>query len=107
MGGGFLCIKAIEYTTTSARARCRAASSTFSEIARPRAGRCSTSSTSSRPGCTALHVIIGMSLLGWVAVRCWRKESSPHLLRPGGERGLYWHLVDLIWIFLYPLLYLV
>ena len=40
-------------------------------------------------------------------IRCWRKEFSPQYYSPVENAGLYWHLVDLVWIFLYPLLYLV
>ena len=58
-------------------------------------------------GLHALHVIVGMSLLTWVAIRCWRKEFSPLYYSPVENAGLYWHLVDLVWIYLYPLLYLV
>ena len=54
-----------------------------------------------------LHVIIGMCVLGWVAAKCWKKSFSPTYYTPVELGGLYWHLVDLVWIFLYPLLYLV
>ena len=58
-------------------------------------------------GLHAVHVIIGLSLLGWVAVRCLKNEFGPGYYGPVENAGLYWHLVDLVWIFLYPLLYLV
>ena len=58
-------------------------------------------------GLHGLHVLIGMSLLGWVAVRAWRNEFGPGYSTPVELSGLYWHLVDLIWIVLFPLLYLV
>jgi cytochrome c oxidase subunit III len=58
-------------------------------------------------GLHGLHVLIGMSLLGWVAMRAWRNEFGPGYSTPVELSGLYWHLVDLIWIFLFPLLYLV
>jgi cytochrome c oxidase subunit 3 len=58
-------------------------------------------------GLHGLHVLIGMSLLAWVAVRAWRNEFGPGYSTPVELSGLYWHLVDLIWIFLFPLLYLV
>jgi len=51
-------------------------------------------------------VLIGMSLLAWVAMRAWRDEFGPGYSTPVELTGLYWHLVDLIWIFLFPLLYL-
>ena len=57
-------------------------------------------------GLHALHVIAGLSVLAFVAVRAHRRAYGPeHYL--GLELGaLYWHLVDVIWIFLWPLLYL-
>lgn len=59
-------------------------------------------------GAHAVHLVVG---LGLVAVLWWRgisrrsaRAASSHELELG---GLYWHLVDIIWIFLFPLLYLV
>ncbi len=57
-------------------------------------------------GLHGLHVLIGMGLLGWVAMRAVRGEFGPGYSTPVELSGLYWHLVDLIWIFLFPLLYL-
>ena len=58
-------------------------------------------------GLHALHVIAGMSILGWVLVRVARnKIHAGHYVHL--ENGaLYWHLVDIIWIFLFPLFYLI
>lgn len=58
-------------------------------------------------GLHGLHVLIGMSLIAWVLVRSSRKEFSEHYYTPVEMVGLYWHLVDLIWIYLFPLLYLI
>ena len=58
-------------------------------------------------GLHGLHVLIGMGVLGWVAMRAARGEFGPTYSTPVELSGLYWHLVDLIWIFLFPLLYLV
>ncbi len=58
-------------------------------------------------GLHAFHVIVGMSILMWVAIRALRDEFTPKHYTAVELGGLYWHLVDLIWIFLYPLLYLV
>ena len=57
-------------------------------------------------GCHALHMLIGLALMVVVARKAWRGGYSRanHL---GLEcLGLYWHFVDLVWIFLFPLLYL-
>jgi cytochrome c oxidase subunit 3 len=58
-------------------------------------------------GLHALHVLIGMVLLSInvVRVRARRVNSSKYLMLENS--ALYWHLVDLIWIFLFPLLYLI
>ena len=59
-------------------------------------------------GVHATHVIIGMGLIGWLLYRQKiRKAYGPtHYTMMEGV-GLYWHIVDLVWIFLFPLLYLV
>jgi cytochrome c oxidase subunit 3 len=57
-------------------------------------------------GLHGLHVVIGMGLLGWIAVRAARGEFARRNDTPVELTGMYWHLVDLIWIFVYPLLYL-
>lgn len=58
-------------------------------------------------GLHALHVIIGMSVLIWVLLRVWKGHFSPSYYVPVELGALYWHLVDLVWIFLFPLLYLI
>ena len=58
-------------------------------------------------GLHGLHVIIGMAVLGWCAVKALKGQFSEHYSMPVELGGMYWHLVDLVWIFLYPLLYLI
>lgn len=58
-------------------------------------------------GLHALHVIIGLGALLWVYLLANDNRFSPAYYTPMELGGLYWHLVDLIWIFLFPLLYLV
>ena len=58
-------------------------------------------------GLHAAHVIIGLTVLAVMAVRAGRGDFSEHYYTPLDMGGLYWHLVDIIWIFLYPLLYLI
>ena len=58
-------------------------------------------------GLHAFHVVVGMSVLLWVLVRTKNgKYNSAHYV-PVELGALYWHLVDLVWIFLFPLLYLI
>jgi cytochrome c oxidase subunit 3 len=58
-------------------------------------------------GLHGLHVLVGMGLISWILVRGVRGAFSPQYFTPVDLVGLYWHLVDLIWIFLFPLLYLI
>lgn len=59
-------------------------------------------------GLHALHVIIGMFILYWYGVRpAQAHRYSGKYYTPVELGALYWHLVDLIWIYLFPLLYLV
>ncbi len=58
-------------------------------------------------GIHGLHVIIGMAIIYWLIRRAKRGEFGPAYFTPVEITGLYWHFVDLVWIFLFPLLYLV
>ena len=54
-----------------------------------------------------IHVIVGMCLITWMLVRSSKGQFSSRYYSPLENVGLYWHLVDIVWIFLFPLLYLV
>ncbi len=58
-------------------------------------------------GMHALHMVIGIGLLAVLAVRAWRGAFTPQHHAGVELTGLYWHFVDIVWIFLYPLLYLI
>ncbi len=58
-------------------------------------------------GLHAFHVIVGMGVLGWAACKARKNRYSGRYFTPVEIGALYWHLVDLIWIYLFPLLYLV
>jgi len=58
-------------------------------------------------GLHGIHVLVGMGLIGWILRRAVNREFSSRYFAPVDLVGLYWHLVDLIWIFLFPLLYLI
>jgi cytochrome c oxidase subunit 3 len=57
-------------------------------------------------GLHGLHVIIGIGLLTFMLIRILLGKVTPDKFVPLENAGLYWHLVDLIWIFLFPLFYL-
>ena len=58
-------------------------------------------------GLHAMHMIIGMGLLLWLVLRARKGSFTPHYFAPVEVVGLYWHFVDIVWIFLFPLLYLI
>lgn len=58
-------------------------------------------------GMHGLHVLLGMILILWVAYRANKNEFSSEYYTPVEGVGLFWHLVDMIWIYLFPILYLI
>jgi len=58
-------------------------------------------------GLHGLHVLVGMSILTWVLIKNIRGNFSAQYFTWVDLGALYWHLVDLVWIYLFPLLYLV
>jgi len=58
-------------------------------------------------GLHGLHILGGMAAIAWVLRRAIRGDFSHRFNTPVDLVGLYWHLVDLIWIYLFPLLYLI
>jgi cytochrome c oxidase subunit 3 len=58
-------------------------------------------------GLHGIHILGGLGLLSWILVRARRGEFSAAYYTPVDLIGLYWHLVDLIWIYLFPLFYLI
>ena len=58
-------------------------------------------------GLHALHMVIGFGLLSVITWMAWKGRFSPEWYTPIEMSGLYWHFVDIVWIFLFPLLYLV
>ncbi len=57
-------------------------------------------------GMHALHMVIGVGLLTVIMILAARRRFSPEYHAPVEVSGLYWHFVDIVWIFLFPLLYL-
>jgi cytochrome c oxidase subunit 3 len=58
-------------------------------------------------GMHALHMIIGVGIFGFLAFMAWRGKYGPEYYTPVENAGLYWHFVDIVWIYLFPLLYLI
>lgn len=57
-------------------------------------------------GLHALHMIVGLGIMTWLLWTAWRGAYSAEYYSPVEMSGLYWHFVDIVWIFLFPLLYL-
>jgi cytochrome c oxidase subunit 3 len=105
LGATFLGLKTIEYSEHLAEGIAPGAHYTFAEM--PGWGaRTFYSLYYLMTGLHALHVIAGMTLMVWLCLRIHRKRMHPHYHPELELSGLYWHLVDIIWIFLWPLLYL-
>jgi cytochrome c oxidase subunit 3 len=58
-------------------------------------------------GMHALHMIIGIVILFWLTWRAHKGEFTSGYVAPIENFGLYWHFVDIVWLFLFPLLYLI
>jgi cytochrome c oxidase subunit 3 len=58
-------------------------------------------------GLHAVHMIIGLGIMTWMLVWSWNGTVSREYAAPIEIAGLYWHFVDIVWIFLFPLLYLI
>ncbi|MEZ4870758.1 MAG: cytochrome c oxidase subunit 3 family protein [Bdellovibrionales bacterium] len=58
-------------------------------------------------GLHGLHVLFGMIAIVWVLLRAKKNEFSENYYTPVEGVGLFWHLVDLVWIYLFPILYLI
>ena len=58
-------------------------------------------------GLHAAHMVVGAGLVAWLLWPAWRGRFDADYHNPVEVVGLYWHFVDIIWIFLFPLLYLI
>jgi len=58
-------------------------------------------------GLHGIHILAGLCVMAWLLRRAIRGDFSRNYYTPVDVVGLYWHLVDIIWIYLFPLLYLI
>jgi cytochrome c oxidase subunit III len=58
-------------------------------------------------GLHGIHVLFGVAVFTWLLFRAIKGQFTPEYFGPVDYAALYWHIVDLIWIFLFPLLYLI
>ena len=107
-GGGFLTIKSIEYWQHFHEGLFPGTHFTWNEVPAlaPKVQLFMTFYWS-MTGLHALHMVIGAGLLIWMMMRAWRGDFGPEYYGPVEIMGLYWHFVDIVWIFLFPFLYLI
>ena len=58
-------------------------------------------------GLHGIHVLVGIGVFIWLTIRAFKGHFSEAYFGPVDFAALYWHIVDLIWIYLFPLLYLI
>lgn len=58
-------------------------------------------------GLHALHMVIGIGIVSYLTFYAWKGHYTPEYHNPLEIGGLYWHFVDIVWIYLFPLLYLI
>ena len=105
LGGTFLGVKVVEYTQKFVHHEVPGPHFLVPE-GLPRQSELFFSLYFCMTGLHALHMIIGIGLLLWLIVRARRGAFSARYNTPVDMVGLYWHFVDIVWIFLFPLLYL-
>ena len=105
LGSVFLAVKAVEYTQKFEHHEVPGAHFIVPE-GLPRQAELFFSLYFCMTGLHALHMVIGVGLLTWLILRTRRGDFSREYNSPVEMVGLYWHFVDIVWIFLFPLLYL-
>jgi cytochrome c oxidase subunit 3 len=105
LGGVFLGVKAIEYSQKFAHHEVPGPHFIVPE-GLPRQSEMFFSLYFCMTGLHALHMVIGIGLLLWLILRARRGEFTARYNTPVDMVGLYWHFVDIVWIYLFPLLYL-
>jgi cytochrome c oxidase subunit 3 len=58
-------------------------------------------------GMHAIHMLVGVGIFTVITIMAWRGDFTPQYYTPLEIAGLYWHFVDIVWIYLFPLLYLI
>lgn len=106
LGGAFLGIKAIEYQEKFEHHLVPGDNFEYHAEGDPRAAEVFFSLYFAMTGIHALHMVIGIGLLLWLVILARKDIFNADYHNPVEGVGLYWHFVDIIWIFLFPLLYL-
>lgn len=104
LGSTFLGIKVVEYHDKFVHHLVPGANFRFEG---PREAQIFFSLYFAMTGMHAVHMIIGIGMLSTLTVLAWRGNFSSQYYTPVELGGLYWHFVDIVWIYLFPLLYLI
>lgn len=107
LGSVFLGIKVVEYADKFHHNHVPGANFEFTEGTDPVHTQIFFSLYFCMTGLHALHMIIGVGLLSWLVFNSWKGRYSAEYYSPVENCGLYWHFVDIVWIFLFPFLYLI
>ena len=112
----FLGIKAVEYTQKFEEHHVPGPSFSFDhvriprhpgEYANPRHAEIFFALYFVMTGLHALHMVVGLGIFSWLFYMAWKRRFTPEWYTPIEIGGLYWHFVDIVWIYLFPLLYLI
>lgn len=103
----FMCIKYVEYSHKFHAGLLPGMYFTNATIANPDQAHIFFGMYFLMTGLHGIHVLIGIGVLSWLLLRTIKGDFSEQYYVPLELGGLYWHLVDVIWIFLFPLLYLI
>ena len=106
LAGTFLVVKYFEYTDKFAKGIYPGALYTYEGVEHEMAS-VFFSIYYMMTGLHVIHILIGMGVIGVVTYHAIKSRYSSNYYTPVEITGLYWHLVDVIWIFLFPLLYLI
>ena len=106
LGAVFLGVKSVEYYHKFTEHHVPGASFHFAEAEYQRQAQLFFSLYFLMTGLHALHMIIGIGIMLWMLWWTWRGTITAEYSSPIEISGLYWHFVDIVWIFLFPLLYL-
>jgi cytochrome c oxidase subunit 3 len=107
LGTVFLGIKAIEYAQKFAEHHVPGPSFHFEDEQVAREAQIFFSLYFVMTGLHAVHMIIGLGIMTWMLWWTWNGTITREYSSPIEISGLYWHFVDIVWIFLFPLLYLI
>ena len=107
LGAAFLGIKAVEYTDHIHHHLLPGPGFRYPVPADARAAEMFFSLYFAMTGLHALHMIVGLGLLMTLLLMARRGRFTAEYSTPVEISGLYWHFVDIVWIFLFPLLYLI